>query len=31
MLEERRVRGDLIKMFKLVNNMERVNRDDLVL
>ena len=29
-LQERRERGDLITMFKLVNNMEKVDRDDLV-
>ena len=28
-LQERRVRGDLITMFKLVNNMEKVDRNDL--
>ena len=29
-LQERRVRGDLITLFKLVNNMERIDRIDLV-
>ena len=29
-LQERRERGDLITMFKLVNNMEKVDREDLV-
>ena len=30
-LQERRERGDLITMFKLVNNMEKIDRDDLVM
>ena len=29
-LQERRKRGDLITMFKLVNNMEKIDREDLV-
>ena len=29
-LQERRERGDLITMFKLVNNMEKMDREDLV-
>ena len=29
-LQERRARGDLITMFKLTNNMERVDRTDLI-
>ncbi len=29
-LQERRGRGDLITMYKLVNNIERVNRNELV-
>ncbi len=30
-LQERRERGDLITMFKLVNGMEKIDRDDLVI
>ncbi len=30
-LQERRERGDLIKIYKLINKLERVDREDLLL